>query len=76
MHHIVVLRDPDGTNDGAYTIDFSPAEYDNPQTLKNLLLGRDVAGEIRARWIPSKNFSFSCQRCNLSRDKMLDIFFI
>lgn len=54
MHHIVVLRDPDGTKDGAYTIDFSPAEYDKPQTLKNLLLGRDVPGEIRARWIPGK----------------------
>ncbi len=56
LHHIVVLRDPFCEKEGVYTIDFSPLNYDKPETLGLLLLGKTIPGEIRVRWIPGKHF--------------------
>ncbi len=50
LHHIVILKDPEVK--GAYTIDFSPLDYQNPFTLGLMLMGRDMPGEIRVRYIP------------------------
>lgn len=51
LHHIVVLTDPNCASKGCYTVDFSPADYSNPQTLGKMILGQNVPGEIRVRWI-------------------------
>ena len=53
LHHIVVLRDPD-TVGGAYTIDFSPQGSGELKTLLMMLLGRNVKGVVRVRWIPGE----------------------
>jgi len=55
LHHIVVLTDPNCVSKGCYTVDFSPADYSNPKTLGKMILGQDVKGEIRVRWIAGES---------------------
>jgi len=54
QHHLVLLS----KNDGVYSIDFTPAEdRTRSKILLNLLLGRDVAGEMRLRFIENANIN-------------------
>jgi hypothetical protein len=54
QHHLVLLS----KNDGVYSIDFTPAEDRiRSKILLNLLFGRDVAGEIRLRFIENANIN-------------------
>lgn len=77
LHHIVVLTDPNCVSKGCYTVDFSPADYSNPQTLGKMILGQNVPGEIRVRWISGSflvcyTFSFCLSHYHrvLSADKL------
>lgn len=53
----MVIKDPKAKKKGAYTIDFSPMNHQSPKTLFKMLLGQDVPGEIRVRWIPGKLYN-------------------
>lgn len=54
QHHLVLLS----KNDGVYSIDFTPAEdRSRSKILLNLLLGKDVTGEIRLRYIKNANIN-------------------
>lgn len=59
LHHIVVLTDPNCASKGVYTVDFSPLDYADPKTLAKLLLGQDVPGEIRVRWISADKLNMN-----------------
>lgn len=53
LHHIVLLKDK--SNPGIIcAIDFSPLDQTNPNTIKNLLLGKSVPAEIRVNWLDGK----------------------
>jgi hypothetical protein len=54
QHHLVLLS----KNDGVYSIDFTPAEdRTRSKILLNLLLGRNVVGEMRLRYIENANIN-------------------
>jgi len=52
LHHIVVLKDKTIEGGGAYTIDFSPVNQTSPVTLLKMLMGQNVLGTVRTRYIP------------------------
>lgn len=54
MHHIVLLSN--NPYNGIYILDFSPINQTSTKTLVNLLLAKNVPGEIRLRNI--KEFDF------------------
>ena len=54
MHHIVLLSN--NPCNGIYILDFSPINQTSSKTLMNLLLAKNVPGEIRLRNI--KDFDF------------------
>eukprot|EP01040_Poterioochromonas_malhamensis_P003111 gene3111-3310_t len=56
LHHIVVIKDPKKAN-GVYTLDFSPAQQQNWKVLGKLLLGQNVEGVVRVKWIPNEILS-------------------
>jgi len=54
QHHLDLLS----KNDGVYSIDFTPAEdRTRSKILLNLLLGRNVVGEMRLRYIENANIN-------------------
>lgn len=63
LHHIVLVKDT--LCKGAYTIDFSPLNQTEVKTLKKLLIGRSVPGEVRVRYIPEEHLTITAIKDNL-----------
>lgn len=74
LHHIVVLRDPACATKGLYTIDFSPKDYTDPETLSKMMIGKSVPGELRVRWIPKErdNMDEIKHKCMVFDSKFFD----
>jgi hypothetical protein len=64
LHHLVLLSNPN-VERSVYIIDFSPVNQTNTSTLKNLIMGKTVPGELRIRYL--KNATIQ------DEDKILDM---
>lgn len=64
LHHLVLLSNPN-VERSVYIIDFSPVNQTNTSTLKNLIMGKTVPGELRIRYL--KNATIQ------DDDKILDM---
>lgn len=53
QHHIVVIEE---YNRMLYAADFTPINQSSPETLCNLVLGRDVPAEVRVKYITNTDF--------------------
>lgn len=58
LHHIVVLKDTEEGQSGAYTIDYSPLHQRKAVTLLQLFFGLNVPAEIRVRFLNSMFCNF------------------
>ena len=50
LHHLVLFSNP-SVERSVYIVDFSPVNQTDTSTLKNLVMGKNVPGELRIRYL-------------------------
>eukprot|EP00601_Ochromonadales_sp_CCMP2298_P002806 CAMPEP_0173170412 /NCGR_PEP_ID=MMETSP1141-20130122/1219_1 /TAXON_ID=483371 /ORGANISM="non described non described, Strain CCMP2298" /LENGTH=151 /DNA_ID=CAMNT_0014092295 /DNA_START=202 /DNA_END=657 /DNA_ORIENTATION=- len=55
LHHFVVVESMADEGEGAYILDFSPADKRSPFVLMRMLLGKDVPARLRTEYIPCRD---------------------